>query len=149
KTGWERFNDSFEIGGDDFLVTAAPTPTHIWLIASEGGTARRLTSGTWSLPTSHPPGPPAAPIAWSPDGSPIGSTRQPHPPPGEAPRSIEIVKVSDGTIKPFSDRASFPVYSPDGRTLAYTQGTGLNDVFVAPASGIPAGGQGRNLTQAI
>ncbi len=56
RLGDEKFNDSFEVGNDDFLVREAPMPTHLWLIAPEGGEPRRLTSGKWSLPISHPPG---------------------------------------------------------------------------------------------
>ena len=63
KTGIDRFNDSFEIGNDDFLVTKAPMPTHVWLVTVDGGSARRLTSGAWSLPVSFPPGPPSSPLA--------------------------------------------------------------------------------------
>ncbi|PYR56686.1 MAG: hypothetical protein DMF91_21335, partial [Acidobacteria bacterium] len=84
KTGPERFNDSFEVGNDDFLVTTAPTPTHVWLVPSDGGTtARRLTSGSWSLPVSFPPGPPSSPLAWSPDGKTIAIARVPTPHSGD------------------------------------------------------------------
>ena len=36
-TGIERHNRSFEIGNDDFLIQAAPQPTHIWLVTADGG----------------------------------------------------------------------------------------------------------------
>jgi dipeptidyl aminopeptidase/acylaminoacyl peptidase len=121
KTGPERYNDSFEIQFDDFTVTSAPTPTHIWIVSADGGHAKRLTSGAWSLPTSHPPGPPAAPIAWTPDGSAVVFTQQPHPHTGGSPlRSLQLVNVADGAIKPLGVRGSVPIYSPDGRMLAYT-----------------------------
>src|SRR5260370_19950898 len=68
KSGEEKFNDSFEVRNNDFLVTAAPLPAHLWVIGDDGTRARRLTSGAWSLPISHPPSSPASPIAWSPDG---------------------------------------------------------------------------------
>jgi dipeptidyl aminopeptidase/acylaminoacyl peptidase len=153
KTGPERFNDSFEIENDDFTVTAAPTPTHIWIVPASGGQARRLTSGTWSLPMSHPPGPPAAPIAWSTDGASIMFTHQPTPHTGGGQtRSIEVVAVGDGTIKPVLERGSVPIYSPDGRTLAFTGGGAAgggapagNEVSVRPVAGGPV----KTLTQAI
>jgi len=59
KTGPERFNDSFEVGNDDFLIQSQALPTHAWLVRADGGEARRLTSGAWSLPINHPPGAPA------------------------------------------------------------------------------------------
>lgn len=52
--GEERHNDAFEVGNNDFLVTTAPLPTHLWLVPATGEAARRLTSGTWTLPISHP-----------------------------------------------------------------------------------------------
>jgi dipeptidyl aminopeptidase/acylaminoacyl peptidase len=33
----EKHNDSFEVGDNDYLATAAPTPSHIWLVSAEGG----------------------------------------------------------------------------------------------------------------
>ena len=154
KTGPERFNDSFEIVNDDFTVTTAVTPTHIWLSPADGGAPRRLTSGSWSLPTAHPPGPPAAPIAWSPDGASIAFTEQPSPHTGGGPqRTLHVVAVADGAVTPLGPRGSVPIYSPDGKTIAYT-GT------APPQGGIPQGGNNdimvvapgmtpRNLTQAI
>src|SRR5215831_4856961 len=59
KTGPERFNDSFEIENDDVFVQSQRLPTHVWTVPAEGGDAKRLTSGSWSLPISYPPGPPA------------------------------------------------------------------------------------------
>jgi dipeptidyl aminopeptidase/acylaminoacyl peptidase len=163
KTGPERFNDSFEIVNDDFTVTAAPTPTHIWLVPAEGGAARRLTSGGWSLPTSHPPGPPAAPIAWSPDGTSVAFTQQPTPHSGGGQqRSLQLVSIGDGSIRPLGPRGSVPIFAPDGKTIAYTgaapaatggipQG-GNNDVLVFTPGPASAGGAAvrlRDLTAAI
>ena len=61
KTGPERFNDSFEVGNDDFLIQSQALPTHAWLVPADSGEAHRLTSGSWSLPINHPPGAPASP----------------------------------------------------------------------------------------
>ena len=46
-----RYQDGFEVGNDGFLTSAAPLPFHLWLIpaAAKGDSARRLTSGGWSL----------------------------------------------------------------------------------------------------
>jgi hypothetical protein len=57
----EKHNDSFEIGDNVYLTTAAPTPSHIWLVSAQGGAAKRLTSGLWSLQKSPPPNRPALP----------------------------------------------------------------------------------------
>src|SRR5437667_180790 len=65
----EAHNDAFEVGDDGYLTTAAPTPSHIWIVSADGGAARRLTHGAWSLAKSQPPGPPSSPLSWSPDGT--------------------------------------------------------------------------------
>ena len=57
----KNHNDAFEVGNIDFLATSAPTPSHIWMIPADGGKARRLTSGSWSLAKTLPPSPPASP----------------------------------------------------------------------------------------
>ena len=49
KADIEKHHDLFEVGDNSFLDTSAPTPSHIWLVSASGGTAKRLTSGTWSL----------------------------------------------------------------------------------------------------
>jgi len=183
KTGAERFNDSFEVGNDDFLVTAAPTPTHVWLVPSDGalrpldtlrvgprtvegrqaqgipsesrdGTARRLTSGSWSLPVSFPPGPPSSPLAWSPDGKTIAIAKVPTPHSGDRSQSsVMLVDASTGTAHPLTDATKFegyPSFSPDGRQIAYWYPRGGdrangNDIHLAPSTG----GAGRILTRSI
>src|SRR5208283_2507746 len=73
----EKHHDLFEVGDNDFLATAAPTPSHIWLVSGSGGQAKRLTSGAWSL-AKAPEGfsNPVPPLSWSPDGKQICFTRQ-------------------------------------------------------------------------
>ena len=67
----EKGYDSFEAGNNDMFVSSLRTPSHIWLINSQGGEAKRLTSGTWTLPVTIPPGAPSSPLSWSPDGKTI------------------------------------------------------------------------------
>ncbi len=144
KTGPERFNDSFEIAINDSLLTQAPpTSTHIWLVAADGSAAaRRLTSGTWSLPVSRPPGPPASAITWTPDGTSIVFARQ-QTPHGSGGNEIEIVNVADGTVKAFNGlRGTFPQFSPSGKSIALMM---QGNVSVADASG----GQAKGITAPI
>jgi dipeptidyl aminopeptidase/acylaminoacyl peptidase len=123
KTGFERFNDSFEIQvNDDFLSNADKTPTHIWLVPSAGGTPRRLTSGAWSLPVSHPPGPPASPMTWTPDGSAIVFARQPSAH-GSGGSDLQAVIVSNGSMEPLKPgtnvRGTFPQFAPVGKAILF------------------------------
>src|SRR6185295_2720408 len=138
-----------------FTVTAAPTSLHVWTVPAQGGSARRLTSGAWSLPVYHPPGPPSSPFTWTPDGGSIVFTQQagPHTGGGQQ-RSLQILNVADGTFKPLDQRGTVPVYSPDGTMFVYTgstqaqqgaQGGGQNDIFLVS----PGTKDARNLTSPI
>jgi dipeptidyl aminopeptidase/acylaminoacyl peptidase len=154
-TGIERHNRSFEIGNDDFLVQAAPQPTHIWVIATDGGgAARRVTSGSWSLPTSFPPGPPASPLSWSPDGKSIAFTRVESPHSGDFDGArVHVADVASGAIRALTGKTNFeghPVFSPDGSKISFWRPRGddsnnVNEINVAPA----AGGAGTSVTPTL
>ncbi len=153
-TGPERHNDVFEVGNDDFLTAAAPRPTHLWIISAAGEQAKRITSGTWSLPRSLPPSPPSSPVSWSPDGRSIAivKTATPHSGDGHL-TAIQIVDVATGKVRPLTGNSLFesqPVIAPDGKQVAYWyprdgESRHVNEIHVAPL----AGGPGRSLTRAI
>src|SRR4029079_10822234 len=123
KTGPERFNDSFEVGNDDFLTQSQVLSTHAWLVPADCGEARRLTSGSWSLPINHPPGAPASPLSWSPDGKSIVLIRLATPHSGDArDATVQAVDVATGKMRGVTGRDRLegqPTYSPDGSQIAY------------------------------
>jgi dipeptidyl aminopeptidase/acylaminoacyl peptidase len=146
----EKGNDAFEVGDDSFLTTAAPTPSHIWLISAQGGPPRRLTSGTWSLTVQDG----IVPLSWSPDGHSIAFTRQATPHFGDNDQiSVNILDVATGTIHPLTKHAAnegWPKYSPDGSLIAYSywqKGLSMSvaELHVSPE----AGGEGKYVTQSL
>jgi dipeptidyl aminopeptidase/acylaminoacyl peptidase len=154
KKAIEKHEDAFEVGDNDYLATSAPAPTHAWLVAAGGGAPRRLTSGTWSLPVSPPPGSPASPLCWSPDGKSIALVRQATPHEGDNDQTtVQILDVATGKLRPLTGRKaleSFPSFSPDGKSICYWfprdgDPTNVNEIYLAPTSG----GEGRSLTPAL
>src|SRR5215472_804873 len=150
----EKHNDAFEVGDNDYLVTEAPTPSHLWLISADGGKAKRLTSGAWSLPKSAPPGPPASPISWSPDGKSLLFTRQEHPHQGDADlTTLQVFNMDTGEYHRLTKHEKFEgfgMFSPDGSRIAYwyprdADPNNENEIFVTQASG----GDGADTTRAI
>jgi len=150
----EKHHDLFEVGDNDFLATSAPTPSHIWLVSSSGGTAKRLTSGTWSLSKSAPPSSPSSPLSWSPDGKQISFTRQADPHYGDSDQTvIEILDVDSGQIRQLTKRSSyesFGTFSPDGSKIAYWfprdgDPNNENEIFITSSTG----GEGTDFTHAL
>ena len=147
------------VEANSYLLNKMPQPSHIWLVTLDSTSARRLTSGKWSLPISYPPSSPASPLSWSPDGRYIAFTRNESPYSGELCRSIQILDVATGSMKPLTGRKcdanqgilseSFPNFSPDGKYISYrfpkTGTRGGNEVYVTS----PSGGAGQDITESI
>jgi dipeptidyl aminopeptidase/acylaminoacyl peptidase len=154
KADADKFNKSFEIGDDEYLIKEAAIPSHVWTISVSGGSPKRITSGGWSIPIAHPPGPAPSPLSWSPDGKSLAISQlaNPHPSAGQTSR-IAVVDVATGATRPITKAAvaeSHPVFSPDGKNLAYLHprnGERLseNRIWLAPVSG----GPGKDITPGI
>jgi dipeptidyl aminopeptidase/acylaminoacyl peptidase len=132
------------VGDNDYLASKAPAPTHIWVVSPEGGSAKRLTSGVWSLPTVPPPGSPASPLSWTPDGKSIAFIRQAQPQFGDSDQTIvQIFNVDTGEARSLTNRTSFetfPSFSPNGEQISYWyprdgDPNNVNEVWVGPANG--------------
>jgi dipeptidyl aminopeptidase/acylaminoacyl peptidase len=156
KKGPERFNDSFEVENDDVFVQAAALPSHIWTVPSAGGEAKRQTSGRWSLPVAWPPGPPASPVSWSPDGASLLFVRAASPHSGDATQtSVQVLELASGHTRNVTSNErggeAHPTFSPDGASVAYWQPRDLDpgnvsEIHVASTRG---GGAGRSVTRPI
>jgi dipeptidyl aminopeptidase/acylaminoacyl peptidase len=154
QAGEERHNRSFEIQHNDFLVTAAPLPAHLWIMPAEGGPARRLTSGAWTLPISFPPSPPAAPLSWTPDGRFLTIVKVASVYSGDFNQtSIQVVDAASGAMRALTGQTvneTQPLLSPDGKLVSYWYPRGndtrnVNEIHVTPL----AGGEGRSVTRAL
>jgi len=150
----EKHLDAFEVGDNGYLETKAPTPSHIWLVAAEGGQPRRLTSGSWSLPKVLPPSSPSSPLSWSPDGKLIAFTKQTDPHSGDSDgRTVQILNVDSIEIRKLTNHEKFEgfgSFSPDGSQLTYWyprdgERANENEIFATSVSG----GEGQDATRAI
>jgi dipeptidyl aminopeptidase/acylaminoacyl peptidase len=152
--GGEKFRTAFKVGNDDITIQEALRPVHLWLVAAAGGEPKRLTSGTWSLPSSLPPGPPSSPIAWSPDAKSIVFVRQETPSTGDQFRSrIQVLDVASSQVRSLTgstDLEGYPVVSPDGSKIAYWRNRdarpwNYQDVWLSDF----AGGAARDIGKAL
>jgi dipeptidyl aminopeptidase/acylaminoacyl peptidase len=153
-SGEDKFRTAFKVGNDDFTTSEAVRPVHLWSIPSQGGELKRLTSGTWSLPSSLPPGPPSSPIVWSKDGKSIILVRQETPSTGDQFLArVQVLDIASGQIRSLTGDTTlegYPVLSPDGASVAYWraragQPWNVQDVWLAPYSG----GAGRDISVAL
>jgi dipeptidyl aminopeptidase/acylaminoacyl peptidase len=144
--GEDKFRTAFRVGNDDYTISEAVRPTHLWLIPAQGGEAKRLTSGSWSLPSSLPPGPPSSPIQWSKDGKSIVIVRQETPSTGDQLQArIQVLDVASGALRSLTGDTlleGYPKVSPEGTNVAYWRNHDahaweLQDVWLAPFAGGP------------
>jgi dipeptidyl aminopeptidase/acylaminoacyl peptidase len=149
--GEDKYRTAFRVGNDNYTLTEAERPTHVWMISAAGGEARRLTSGSWSLPSSLPPGPPSSPLHWTKDGKSLLIVRQETPSTGDQFESrVQVLDVASGAIRAVTGDTrleGYPLLSPDGKTIAYWRNRDAHawefqDVWLAPFSG----GPGRDLS---
>jgi dipeptidyl aminopeptidase/acylaminoacyl peptidase len=116
----KEHNDAFQVTDNNFLIHAALTPWHLWVVPSAGGAAKRLTQGAFSLQTDQQD---SAPVPeWNHDGRSIAFTRFPSPYWGPSYHSvIAAVDVSGGetrTLVP-AEGSSMGKYASGSDALAF------------------------------
>ena len=135
-----RVYTSIPIVGDERGYLApreARRPTHLYLVPRAGGKPRQLTSGALSQ---------TAP-AWSPDGRTIAfeqDTTENTEVRDDASPGLFLYSLADSSTRALPTgyaQNSDPVWSPDGRSIAFSCSKGRgeeSDVCVVPVTGGPA-----------
>jgi dipeptidyl aminopeptidase/acylaminoacyl peptidase len=150
----DKNNRSFEVQDDDYLTREEVTASHLWLVPSNGGAARRVTSGSWSLPVAHPPGPVPSPLTWSPDGRTMAIARRENAhektPNISRVALVDVASGATGRLTSHDLDETQPVFAPDGTRIAYWHPQSSirenqNAIWVAPA----AGGDGKEVTASL
>jgi dipeptidyl aminopeptidase/acylaminoacyl peptidase len=116
----KEHDDAFQVTDNNFLTRSALTSSHLWVVPAGGGTAKRLTQGTFSLQTDQQDSGPIP--AWSHDGHSIAFTRFPGPYWGPSLHSV-IAQVDAGGGEPRSlvsaEGSTQATFAPDADTLAF------------------------------
>ncbi|MEA2720960.1 MAG: hypothetical protein QOJ39_2824 [Candidatus Eremiobacteraeota bacterium] len=122
KKAIDAHDDAFEVTKEAWTARASATPAHIWLIAANGGKARRLTSGTWSVAGGE--------LSYRADGRAIAFTRSPDGTPDTYLRTtIGLADVASGKITTFGKPGSNgATYDPSGTFLAYLSPNAIANV---------------------
>ncbi|HEV7179556.1 MAG TPA: S9 family peptidase [Candidatus Baltobacteraceae bacterium] len=137
----EGHRDAFEVHSNDYLHESATMPVHVWWIPAAGGTAHRLTSGSWSVADLDPDG--GGDLSWSADGHSIAIEHFPTPFVGDSLASqIEVIDIAGGGRRALDGKRveNGPLFSPRGDNVAYARNTGGDytqgvDLYVASAAG--------------
>ncbi len=115
----KHHDNAFQVTDNNYTVRAALQPWHIWIVPSEGGKAKRLTEGTWSLRSDQGT---MSPLAWTPDGKAITFQQLPDVWEGNAWHcTVAQVDTSGGKITTIiTDQGSgTPEYGPGSGILAF------------------------------
>jgi dipeptidyl aminopeptidase/acylaminoacyl peptidase len=133
----DKYDDSFEVEANDYLMQAGTQPVHLWTIAAAGAEPVRLTSGHWSIAGNT--------VVWSPSGDRIAFVSQPSSGTRDSDkRTVEVIRAGGGQPEPVTGLArrpcGQPAFSPDGRSLLVVcpvEGHVKNqtELLVLPAAG--------------
>ena len=144
-----KFDDAFEVNANDYLTLTAPRPVNLWTIGADGGEAKSVARGEWSLPGLF------STIAWSADGRTITFTKQDGAGTRDwEKRSLAIADVASGALSSVrgieARHCGAGWVSPNGAQLLVScpvDGHVKNqtELVVLPA----AGGEARRLTASL
>jgi len=133
KTGTERFNDSFEVGSNDFLTRTAASQNYAGVIATTGGESKRLTPPRVIVATEFN----NSSLSWSSDAKRLAITTYPSSRSGDSDLGkIQLLDIESQKLQPLTS-------NPNKEGPAYfLPGKDQQLVFFYPRDGVPA-----NLTE--
>ena len=131
--GADRYRDAFEVGNAGITARGAKRPIHLWLIATSGGTARKLTNGAQSVATGEA----QSTLSWSHDGKSLAFLLSPNAVLNDVIRAHAVtLDVASGKITAVSGNAGYesdPLYAPAANNVAYIHSQGDNQITLAEA----------------
>ena len=146
REGEDKFITAITLGDQDLFLRKTIEPQHIWLATLDGAAPKRLTSGKWTLEFALPPGSAPSALSWAADGGTIAFAHVVAPQSGRLDSvHVRLLDVNTGVVRDLSSVRTFennPVFSPDGRNVAFWQPregradlNWVNEVWVAGADG--------------
>jgi len=141
KTGPDRFRDAFVVGNTPITTRRPPRPVHLFVAELSGDAKpKQLTNGERSLAAGEA----SSTLSWSADGKTIAFLLAPNAVLNDVDRGeIELVDVATGKQSRLTSNAGYeadPLFSPDGKHVAYLHSNGDNQVNLTEAYVASAGG---------
>ncbi len=151
KTGTERFNDSFEVGSNDYLTRSAATHNYVGVIAATGGhDSKRLTPPGLIVATEFY----NSSLSWSSDAKQLAITTYPSSRSGDSDLGkINLLNIESQKLQPLTsnENKEGPAYFLPGNNqrLVYfypRDGVAANETEVYTAT---PGGSANSITRSL